>query len=113
MTERIAGLPLKSVGQAALANSFQALAAPGTLYGLSGYNSGPAQFVQLYDSAAIPAAGAIPVLSIAVPATSNFVIDLGMYGMEFVNGISVGNSSTAPVSAPGAADCQFFARVRN
>lgn len=112
MTDRITGLPLKSVGQAALAANFQALAAPGTLYGLSGYNSGPAQFIHVYDAVAVPAAGVVPVLSLSVAAGGNFSVDLGIYGQEFGLGISVGNSTTAPVKTAGAADCQFFVRVR-
>ena len=42
----------------------------------------------------------------------NFSIDFGVYGMAFVNGLYVANSSTAATLTAGAADCQFFARIR-
>ena len=98
--------------QAALATSKVIKAAAGTLYGLSGYNSGAAQFIQLHDASALPADSAVPVVNIAVAATSNFSIDFGIYGMSFATGIVACNSSTAATKTIGAADCQFFARYK-
>lgn len=80
-------------------------ASPGILYGLSGYNSGPAQFILLYDSTTIPADAAQAVVVIAVPTMSNFFYNPGPYGRSFATGISVSNSSTAPAKTVGAADC--------
>ena len=98
--------------QAALATSKVIKASAGTLFGISGYNSGAAQFIQLHDAAALPADTAVPVVNIAVAATSNFSIDFGLYGMAFANGIVACNSSTAATKTIGGADCQFFARYK-
>jgi len=81
----------------------------GTLYRLMGYNSGGAQFLQLHDSATVPADNAIPKVLIAIAATANFDIDLGEIGRFFNNGIVVCNSSTEATKTIGAADCWFSA----
>lgn len=80
-------------------------ASAGTLYGITGYNSkGSTQFVQLHNAAALPADTAVPVVTITVPATSNFSIDFGQYGRYFTTGIVVANSSTGPTLTVGSAD---------
>lgn len=82
----------------------------GTLLSLTGFNSGPAQFIQLHDASALPANGAVPVGPLVfAAAASNFSIPLGDYGMAFANGIVVCNSSTGPTKTIGAADCWFNA----
>lgn len=86
-------------------------ASPGNVYGLSGYNSkASAQFIQLFDSATVPADTAVPVTVITVPATSNFSIDFGVYGRKFTTGIAISNSSTGPTKTIGSADCWFDVR---
>lgn len=112
MADTIVGVQARNVAQAALAAGKVVSVSPTILYGLSGYNSGPAQFIQLHDASAAPANGAVPVHSIAVAAAGNFSIDFGVYGMAFANGLYIANSTTAPTLTAGAADCQFFARVR-
>lgn len=85
--------------------------APGTLYGLAGYNSlASSQWIQIYDATALPADGAIPDFILAVPGSSNFSVDFGIFGRPMRNGIFVGNSTTGPTKTIGAANCWFDAR---
>ena len=83
----------------------------GTLLSLVGYNSGPAQFIQLYNSATLPADAVAPAYTFAVPATSNFSLDAPI-GIPFTTGIVVGNSSTGPTKTIGGADCYFSAVIK-
>ncbi len=93
------------------ATSLICKASPGTCYGISGYNSkASTQFIQLHDSATLPADTAVPAVIITVPATSNFSIDFGVYGRRCLNGITLSNSSTGPTKTIGSADCWFDAR---
>lgn len=88
-------------------------ASAGTLISLIGINSKTsAQFIQLYDSATVPADTAVPVLPFIVPASSNFSVDVPITGMPFSTGIAVANSSTGPTKTIGAADCWFTAVIR-
>lgn len=105
------GQPLANSTTTAYAASLIAKAAVGRLWAFSGYNSGPAQFIQVHDAAALPANGAVPSLIFMVPATSNFEFDLGVYGRQFVNGIVLCNSSTGPTKTIGSADCWFDVRI--
>lgn len=77
----------------------------GRLFGLSGYNSGAAQFVLLFDAATLPADGAVPIFPIAAAATSTFGAYWGSVGRWFYQGIVICNSSTGPTKTIGAADC--------
>lgn len=86
-------------------------ASPGTLAGIVGYNSkASGQFIQLHDSAAVPADTAVPVATFWVPASSNFSFDFPS-GMKFTTGIVVCNSSTGPTKTIGSADCFFTGAV--
>lgn len=85
-----------------------------TLYRVTGYNSkASAQFIQLHDSATLPADTAIPKVVITVAATSNFSFDFSINGRIFNNGIVICNSSTGPTKTIGSADCWFDAQVIN
>ena len=93
------------------ANSLIAWQGPGRLFGLSGYNSKvAAQFIQIFDSATVPADGAVPVVVISVPTAASFQFLLTDYGRLFYNGITIVNSSTGPTKTIGAADCWFDAQ---
>ena len=97
---------------AAYAASLIAKAGNGVLYRVSGYNSGAAQFLQVHDSATLPADTAVPKVVIAIAATSNFSIDLGVHGRGFINGITICNSSTGPTKTIGSANCWIDAQVK-
>jgi hypothetical protein len=88
-------------------------ASNGVIYGIGGYNAkASAQFIQIHDASSIPADGAIPAFSITAAASSNFSIDFGVYGMAFLNGLAVSNSSTVATKTVGAADCNFYIRYK-
>jgi hypothetical protein len=95
----------------ALATNLVIKATAGTLYGLSGINNNAAiRYIQLFNSATLPADAAVPAFVIQAAATSNFSVDFGSYGRFFSTGIVVCNSSTLATKTIGAADSWFDAR---
>lgn len=83
-------------------------ATPGTLYALRVYNNNAgAQWIQLHNVTSVPADAVVPVLTFAVPAQSNLVIDFGTNGRIFSTGIYVCNSTTDVTKTLGADDCLF------
>lgn len=101
--------PLNSTSTA-YENSRLVKASAGALYLLTGYNSGPEQFIQIFDSAGLPADGAVPKVTFIVPTMKNFSYDPEIRGRGFTSGIYVTNSSTGPTKTIGAADCWFDAQ---
>jgi len=89
---------------AAYSTSKVVKAAAGTLYMANGFNSGPAQFIQLHDAAALPANSAVPVLFTYASANTPWSFDFGSRGRAFAAGIVVCNSSTGPTKTIGSAD---------
>lgn len=84
----------------------------GSLVFLSGYNSGGAGFIQVFDSATVPADGAAPILVFAVQPNSNFSVDVPVLGLPCATGISACFSSTAPTKTLGGAVVYFTAVVK-
>lgn len=85
-----------------------AKAAPGTVVMIKGYNSGPQQFIQLHDAAAVAAEGAVPLALMTAAAQDNFSFLIPVCGLPPTTlGIFVCNSSTGPTKTIGAADCWF------
>ncbi len=99
---------LSNANTTAYAASIIAKASAGVLYMITGFNSrASGQFIQLHDSATLPADASVPKLIFYVEAKSNFALDLGKYGRYFTTGIVICNSSTGPTKTIGAADCWF------
>jgi hypothetical protein len=101
-----AGAAPINASTAAFATSLVVSAGPTRLLRLSGYNAkASAQFIQLYNTVSLPADTAVPVVVLTAAASSNFSLDLGMYGKKFGVGLVVGNSSTGATKTVGSADC--------
>ena len=80
-------------------------ATPGTLIALVGYNSkGSAQFIQIFNAAAVPADTAVPLLTFTVAASSNFSVTIPICGLPCDAGICWSNSSTGSTKTIGSAD---------
>ena len=111
-TFTVVGSAMTNVTSTAYEASHVIKNAPGTLYGLSGYNSkSSAQFILLFNSTTVPVDTTAAVYVITIPAQSNFSVDFGVYGRPFSIGIVVSNSSTSPTKTIGSADCFFDAQI--
>lgn len=91
----------------ALESSRVAKSTAGIIFNVIGYNAGPEQFIHIYNSAAVPASGAIPVVVQKVATGSNFEIQFGSDGIYLTDGVCVGNSTTLATRTAGALDCFF------
>lgn len=87
-------------------------ASAGNLWGVSGFNSkSSAQYIQLFNSATLPADASVPTIVIQVPASTPFsIVFNSVYGRAFSTGIVICNSSTLATKTIGSADCWFDAQ---
>lgn len=84
----------------------------GTFYGLIGYNAKvSSQFILCFDSATVPAEGAVPDFMVLASASSPFILGLGELGYPFTQGLYLCNSSTQQTKTLSLADCWFNAQL--
>jgi len=92
----------------ALASSQVGFAGQGRLYGFSVSSTrASGQFVQLFDASAVPANGAIPILSLNIATGTSIAVDFGSEGRWMRIGVVVANSTTQGSLTLGSADCLF------
>jgi hypothetical protein len=100
----------------ALVNLFQVAANRGKLLSLVVTNTGPAQFLQIWDATAKSDASATQILPVYLPAATTINLDIPLAAAR---GILLRNSSVAVSTqaalaadtALGLADCWFLART--
>lgn len=91
----------------ALEASKIAKASAGYIFGFSGYNNkDSSQYIQLHNSATLPADTAVPIVWLKVYANSNFSFEFEK-PIYLSSGITICNSSTLATKTIGSADCMF------
>lgn len=78
----LAELATRTVGDAAATNRRLVSSGPCKLYAVTGINSGPDQFIQVFQTNALPANGAVPVFSVIVGGGQFYSFDFGTYGSD-------------------------------
>ena len=102
-------LPLNNTNPA-LAASRVIKTGPGILYGITVTNTkASAQYFQVFDATALPADGAVPLISKSMVASDATGFNW-IPGRTFLSGIVVCNSSTIATKTIGSADCIFDAQ---
>jgi hypothetical protein len=92
-----------------VAASLVVKATSGLLAGFT-VSSVSAQFIQVFDLAALPANAAVPVLSFEISALSSRSFAAMPFPRGFKNGIVIANSSTQHALTIGSANCIFDAQ---
>lgn len=91
-----------------LANSILAMTGQGRLVGFTASSTRVSgQFIQLFDLAAVPATGAVPVVSVDIATVTAKGVNWGPDGRWMREGIVLANSTTQATLTPGAADTLF------
>lgn len=99
------------VATSALAASLVIKNAAGILYTVDVLNTNAsAQYIQIHNTASLPADASVPVYVFRIPGATSGTIDFEPKGEHFNTGIVICNSSTADTKTIGAADCWFVAR---
>lgn len=67
------------------------------------------RYIQVFDAAAVPANGAVPLITFPLTAAASTQppLSFGVYGRTFTNGIVVCNSTTEATLTLGSADSFF------
>ena len=96
---------LKNRNSGAVAASIVVETGPCFLAGFT-VSSVSAQYIQVFDLAAVPANTTVPTMSYTLAATSTLMVDW-IPPRFFKNGIVLANSSTQHTLTIGSADCIF------
>jgi len=88
-------------------SSFVACATPCRLQTVTGFNSGPNQYVFVFDLASAPAGGTAvkPRFVLKTPEDIQFCFDYR--GRPFTTGLVLCNSTSPTTYAPGGNDCLY------
>jgi len=78
----LAELAVRVIGDAGVTNRRLVSSAPCKLYAVTGINSGPDQFIQVFQTNALPANGATPIFSVVVGGGQFYSFDFGTYGAD-------------------------------
>jgi hypothetical protein len=108
-----AGFPFNASSDGAAVIFMPIRSGAGTLYFLTGANTGAATFIHVFDMVPInaaPASGALPKIVVPVGASQGFSIAYGVIGRAFTRGIVVATSSTQTTYTATAALCSFDAQ---
>jgi hypothetical protein len=92
----------------ALENSHVVFSGQGRVLGLTVSSTrGSGQFFQLFDATALPANGAIPLISVDIASVTAKGVAFDPYGRWFDRGCVIANSTTQGSLTVGSADCLF------
>ena len=109
----ITGMALANYTAMTLAASGIIKATAGTLHSIAITNgSASEQYIQLHDSATLPANTAVPIFSLLLQARGIGFFDWPVYGKSFAAGIVWCNSSTLATKTIGSADCTVTATYK-
>lgn len=98
-----------SYNAGALAKSAIIKAAPGRAFQINVTNTGGStEYLQIFDSATVPADASVPLLSIVVLAGATAGVDFGFWGRGFSAGITVCLSSTQATKTLVGTSVGFF-----
>ncbi len=99
----VAEVATRVIGNSALTNKRLVSAKAAKLYTVMGQNTGPAQFVQVFATNALPPNDAVPVFSFAIGAGQYFSMDFGQYGAD-LDAVYVVNSTTTNTLTLGSSN---------
>lgn len=107
------GNPIAIVNSQAAESSHILKASSGVLNGFSATSAGTAGYVLIFDSATVPADGAvIPKMCYILPATQSTGASWLTYPAPFINGIVVAFSSTGCFTKTSSATAFFSAQIQ-
>ncbi len=76
------------------------------VYSISGYNSGAAQFIMVFEATVAPTNGQTGAFCIPVGAQQFYNYDFSYYGAD-LTGVVACNSTTAQTNTFGSTNCSF------